>query len=188
MTHSKEQLLLANLIDWLDQGDRFLGRLTPHQYTLADVALQASSLGSHYRHVLEHVRIPLDTPLGGTVDYDRRKRDTATERCLASAQAETRHLIARLEQLDPDTLSAPVWVSQDAGPTWKDQVVRSTLERELVFAMSHCVHHFAIMALLARVQGVHLPACFGVMPSTLDARLARLCRDVAAPAATHPTH
>lgn len=188
MAPTKEQLLLANLIDWLDQGDRFLGRLTQHQYTHADCALKASSLGSHYRHVLEHVRIPLDAPLGGTIDYDRRKRDTATERCLTSAQAETRRLIARLEQLDPDTLSAPVWVSQDAGPTWKDQVVRSTLERELVFAMSHCVHHFAIMALLARVQGIDLPACFGVMPSTLDARLARLCNPTTVQAVTHTTH
>ncbi|MFW5688937.1 MAG: hypothetical protein ACOC1U_05120, partial [Spirochaetota bacterium] len=43
----------------------------------------------------------------------------------------------------------------------------STLERELAVLASHTVHHYAIIALLLRVQDVDVPASFGVAPSTL---------------------
>jgi hypothetical protein len=43
----------------------------------------------------------------------------------------------------------------------------STIGRELQFLASHTVHHFAIMAMILRLQDIHPPADFGIAPSTL---------------------
>ena len=43
----------------------------------------------------------------------------------------------------------------------------STVRRELIFLVSHTVHHYALIAVMLRHQAVGLPADFGVAPSTL---------------------
>lgn len=45
--------------------------------------------------------------------------------------------------------------------------VLSTLERELQFLASHTVHHYALIALTLRAQGVTVGTDFGMAPSTL---------------------
>jgi hypothetical protein len=40
--------------------------------------------------------------------------------------------------------------------------------RELQFLLSHTVHHYALMALILRLQGFNPAAEFGVAPSTLQ--------------------
>ena len=47
---------------------------------------------------------------------------------------------------------------------------RSSLLRELQFALSHTVHHYAIIARQLRERGAEPGADFGVAPSTLAAR------------------
>jgi len=44
---------------------------------------------------------------------------------------------------------------------------RSTIQRELQFLSSHTVHHFAIVAMILKIQGFETPDTFGVAPSTL---------------------
>ena len=45
--------------------------------------------------------------------------------------------------------------------------VGSTVSRELLFAGSHAIHHFAIIAVLMRAQGRTVSYDFGKAPSTL---------------------
>ncbi len=49
----------------------------------------------------------------------------------------------------------------------------STLGRELIFLLSHAVHHFALMKLIAETMGFGTDDTFGVMPSTLADERAR---------------
>jgi hypothetical protein len=44
----------------------------------------------------------------------------------------------------------------------------SSLARELQFTLSHTVHHYALIALILRLQGFAPPADFGVAPATLQ--------------------
>lgn len=44
--------------------------------------------------------------------------------------------------------------------------LQSTLSRELVFASSHTVHHFALISVIARLQSVEVTSAFGVAPAT----------------------
>lgn len=50
----------------------------------------------------------------------------------------------------------------------KDPYSLSTLERELQFLKFHAVHHFAIIAMILRIQGFEPPADFGFTASTLQ--------------------
>ena len=50
----------------------------------------------------------------------------------------------------------------------KDPFSLSTLERELQFLKFHAVHHFAIMAMILRVQDFEPPEDFGFAASTLQ--------------------
>jgi uncharacterized damage-inducible protein DinB len=45
--------------------------------------------------------------------------------------------------------------------------VETTVGRELVFVLSHTVHHNALIAVMARTLGVSVPDRFGYAPSTL---------------------
>jgi hypothetical protein len=44
---------------------------------------------------------------------------------------------------------------------------RSTVARELQFLLSHTIHHYALIALVLRLQGFTTGEEFGVNPSTL---------------------
>ena len=48
-----------------------------------------------------------------------------------------------------------------------DQYTQSTVERELQFLRFHTVHHFAIIAMILKIQGIETPKDFGFAPSTL---------------------
>ena len=43
----------------------------------------------------------------------------------------------------------------------------STYGRELVYAIAHAIHHYALISVMARLLEVVLPAHFGVAPSTV---------------------
>ncbi len=45
-------------------------------------------------------------------------------------------------------------------------MVGSTLGREISYAVMHAVHHYALIGIMCRLQGVEVPKGFGVAPST----------------------
>lgn len=53
--------------------------------------------------------------------------------------------------------------------------VRTTPEREVVFVLSHMVHHNALIAVIARLVGAVPPADFGYAPSTTAHLRSRPC-------------
>ena len=57
-----------------------------------------------------------------------------------------------------------------AAETTEGGVLVTSLARELEFLVSHTVHHYALVAVLAHAHGVIMPADFGMAPSTLKYR------------------
>jgi uncharacterized damage-inducible protein DinB len=125
----------------------------------------ANTIGGHLRHLLDHHGALLEGLATGVVDYGSRRRGTPCER-------ERRATLARIEGLD-DALAR----LSDADERATVQIVRedgsrssSCVERELDFVASHATHHLAIVALLARAQGIDVAADLGVAVSTLRYR------------------
>jgi hypothetical protein len=133
---------------------------------------QRSPIGAHFRHVLDHYSAFLHGLERGRIDYDQRERDPELETDLQEAQAAARQIEVALAALSTTTLRGPVLVNvavateSHGDPTWEP----STVQRELAFLLSHTVHHYALISLHARHQGVDLGEEFGVAPSTLEHR------------------
>ena len=101
----------------------------------------------------------------GHVDYDGRERDARIETDLRFAASCLEGLVSELGALDvADNLGLDVSMNCGAGAC----PARSSIVRELQFLVSHTVHHYALIALILRVEGVVMPASFGVSPSTLE--------------------
>jgi hypothetical protein len=45
--------------------------------------------------------------------------------------------------------------------------IGSTVGRELMYAVAHAIHHYALIAVMCGMLEVPVPAGFGVAPSTL---------------------
>lgn len=157
----------------LDQGELLLRSVTAADYGRRVPEAFQGSLGGHYRHCLDHFTSLLRAPELGEVDYDRRERDPRVESEPEAALALTRWLRGRLERVRPADLAGTVRarceVSYAAG---ESPVTRSTLGREMVYAIAHAIHHYALIAVMARLLGLELPPAFGVAPSTVAHRRA----------------
>lgn len=126
----------------------------------------SGSIGAHIRHTLDHVAALVDRPLASLVDYDTRRRGTDVEHSRTAAAAELVHLASRLQSLGPDDEALPVELSAVIDESGRRVSAWSTVGRELVFVLSHTVHHQAIIALLLAGTGHRTPPRFALAPST----------------------
>jgi len=125
-----------------------------------------STIGGHYRHVLEHFE-PLFNPGKRDIDYDARKRDHEVETSVTHAIRRTEALLESTLALDPTALSTPLRAAYQVSYEAEGQAsADSTLGREVMFGISHAIHHFALISVMANLQGVPLPEGFGIAPST----------------------
>lgn len=158
--------LIRDNCDFLQQGIDLLERHGPESYVYADLQCFGSSIGSHMRHVLDHYNSLVDGIASGIVDYDDRERRTAVETKLAEGLALARETIDRLGCLDAN-LERKVEVIVSANTRGREAASHSTVGRELQFLASHTVHHYALIAIASRMQGIHPEDTFGIAPSTL---------------------
>ena len=166
----RNDLLISAGVSVLGQARELLGRLPAPVYSSTAGLPVASGAGPHLRHCLDFFDALLDGLETGRVDYNLRERDEATERDPHRAIARIDATIARLEATSAPA-STPLLVRAEgpADPLDSSSWGRSSLARELQFLSSHTVHHFALIALIVRLQGVEPGAEFGVAPSTLEA-------------------
>jgi uncharacterized damage-inducible protein DinB len=153
-------------IRFLLQGVQLIDQLTDAHYTHR--APGRSPVGAQFRHVLDHYACFLDGLDVGEVDYDQRRRDGAIETDRATAIAAAEGIIERLAGMEEGATVSTLRVRMNSGGTSADaDHAPSTLGRELLFLVSHTVHHFAVIRLLLAEQGVDPGEEFGMAPSTL---------------------
>lgn len=164
--------LVADNIGYLQQAARLLQSLTDDSYGRSDDATYGSALGGHVRHCLDHYANFLAGLAAGRIDYDARERDPRIEKDRAAALARIEEILRALPSVREDR---PVQVKMDCGDDtdpsswWSD----STIRRELQFLISHTVHHYALIRLILKFQGLDTGPDFGVAPSTLRYQTAR---------------
>lgn len=165
----------------LDQGEVLLGIVTDDLYGAHLAVAAGASIGGHYRHCLDHYACLLRGIDRGVIDYDDRGRDTLVECDLSVALRSTHELRASILQLGDAGHDGSVIVRCKIDYRHEaTQEVGSTLSRELMYVVAHGVHHFALIAMMARVQNLVLPPDFGVAPSTLQHRRQTLGRTTSA--------
>ncbi len=153
--------------DVLHQGCAFLDRISDEIYARPLDGTLSSSLGAHFRHVLDHFFCLTEGIRTGRVNYDRRRRNPQLEVSVARARLATEGLIEEFRGLTEELLQRECSVGYSVAYEGAEEHVRSYLAREVVFCVGHAIHHYAIIKLLSAGVGVKLPYEFGVAPSTL---------------------
>lgn len=161
------EYLVENNILCLEQGVQLLQAMDDDVYTHTNPPIYKSGIGDHYRHCVEHYISFLDGIDGRTIDYDARKRDKRISTDRLYAIEITVQLIEKLRGLDCEGASLKVKMDcrldEEEGAVWTD----STPERDLQYLQAHTIHHYALIAMILRLQGQEPDKGFGVAPSTL---------------------
>jgi len=152
----------TSAIDSLNQLAVAISNLTGTEYVQPLEILHKNSIGKHVRHVVEFFEC-LD--LGNTflvVDYDDRQRNLRLENEVEFALQRIAGLQVEIPQYEEKMLT--LLANYGNGP----QKVMTTLFRELVYNIEHCVHHLAIIKIgvEAHFPHVNLSAELGVAWST----------------------
>ncbi len=165
-----ENHLTNACVEVLRQGVALLERLDDRLYREAGALPVRSGVGSHVRHCVDFYRSFFAGLASGRVDYNQRERDARVERDRAYAIRQLNEVIESLLDLPAEAGSTPLLVApedDEGAPTNDAAWCLSTAAREMQFLLSHTIHHFALIALMLRLQGFEPGAEFGVNPSTL---------------------
>jgi uncharacterized damage-inducible protein DinB len=167
-TQIENRELLQSVIETLRQGETLLAEISNEHYTRKLPAAFNASIGGHYRHCLDHFRSLLDAARSGDLNYDHRERGTLVEKDRFAALNATRELVARWENLNLFLLSRRLNITcKTSYSTTGSQTAASSVGREVMYAVAHAVHHYALIGVMGGIMGLALPAGFGVAPSTL---------------------
>jgi len=160
--------LISAVEDILHQGRALLHTIRPDAYTCKQEGAQGSSIGAHYRHVLDHFSCLLEGIRSGEINYDQRRRSPELEGSPEAAMRATNELIKQFRVLPPGSLQEECTVVYSVGYGDAEvQSVRSNVAREVMFCVGHAIHHFAVLKLLCAAIAVSVPYEFGIAPSTL---------------------
>lgn len=160
--------------DVLHQGLALLDGIDEESYSKKEAGPWGSSIGAHYRHVLDHFLCLIEGLWDLHVNYDRRDRNSEIETSVEVARSTTRDLLQGLVAIPAEVLTRECTVVYSVGyGDSKAQDVRSNVARELMFCVGHAIHHYAIMKLLGSLKAIALPSEFGIAPSTLKYQAAR---------------
>ena len=165
---STEQLLAA-MDEVLEQGEALLTGLSDAQYADAAHGASGASIGAHYRHSLEHFKILLEAANETQVDYDQRERDAGLENERLFALQVTRDFRHAARFLSTLSVNRPIEarykISYAGSGTCS---AASTVGREIMYAVSHTIHHYALIGLICGMRKIPVPEDFGVAPSTVE--------------------
>jgi hypothetical protein len=153
----------------LHQGELLLNSLKDEDYTRKVPNVFGSTIGGHYRHCLDHFQSLLQGLDADEINYDHRHRDPRIENDRAFALAETHRILRAFASISRPLLDGPINVRSkvnyelNAAP-----LIGSTVGRELMYAVAHTIHHYALIAVICAMLEIPVPAGFGVAPSTLQ--------------------
>lgn len=174
---SNSRALVAVLVQnvaVLRQGVAVVRQLESERFCRAPRDLAVSGAGAHFRHIFDYYRCFLRDRNAGRVDYDRRERDERFER-------EPQYAAKRMERVAEELCA---WMEDEEQLLDSDRVIDirvdvpdglgadegwtpSTVRRELIQLLSHTIHHYALIALILKLEGFDCGSEFGVAPSTL---------------------
>lgn len=164
------QAVVEQNLFFLHQGLAFFQGLDDSDFARrASDRPRAAGMGPHLRHCLDFYLCFLRDFESGRIDYDARDRESGIESDRGTAIATIESIVSRLTALDDLAQDREIEVRCDCAPFEQSDSAwhRSTVGRELRFLASHTVHHYALIAEVARALDIEPGEDFGVAPATL---------------------
>ncbi|MDH5654569.1 MAG: DinB family protein [Spirochaetia bacterium] len=155
------------LCSLLDELKGILSGLEDEDYSEVHSEVFQSSIGTHIRHILDHIKIFIESVASCTdINYDQRERGGAIENFREDAIEEIENFILRLNLLSFQE-SDRVNIKSMLLPGHSVSFV-SSAGRELLFLISHIIHHNAVIAAILKEKNLAVPKYFGYAPSTIE--------------------
>jgi len=169
--------LISAAEDVLGQGLALLNNIDADTFVRNEDGPWGSSIGAHYRHVLDHFVCLIEGLWDAQINYDQRSRNREIEGSVEVARAATFDLLEAIRAIPAEAFKQVREVVYSVGYGEKSvQAVRDVVAREVMFCVGHAIHHFAIVKLLCSLRAVALPYEFGIAPSTLKYQEAQAAR------------
>ena len=159
-------LIAAQMAGLLEKLDR-------ETYTRPLPLFHGSTVGQHFRHILEFYTCLFDGALSARVDYSSRKRNNTLGECPRTALAVLDYIADAVKnQDDRQWLNVESEFSDDYIGGEDRPAYISSMGRELQYAFDHAVHHLAMirMGLEAYFPEIPVDDDLGVAPSTIKYR------------------
>jgi len=164
MHHSLQQTTVSTLQQLID----LLLQLETEIYARPLPVLSGGSVGKHVRHIAEFYSCLFSGLDSGIVDYDARQRNLLLENDNRFAVHTLQEIINYIGEIQTDrALSLRALYMADEA-----MHVPTTLYRELIYNLEHCIHHLATIRIGVSASNSNclIPPNFGVAPSTLQHR------------------
>ena len=159
--------MIASQLEIINQGLYYLNIVSKKEYQAIAPPNFISSSGSHMRHIIDHYIAIMNGIENNNINYDVRNRQGELAHNPVVAIEKLNAIKAWLKQLSPNDFQQSITLSTEVSITSKNvQQVQSSIARELVFAGSHAVHHYAMIAQISFAQQLKLPEGFGLAPAT----------------------
>lgn len=165
--------LLTAAQDVLKQGLTLLSDLGDRSYSRVVGAPFETSIGQHYRHVLEHFQCFLEGLETGEINYDARRRDRRLETEVKFASLATCELLQTLQHITDQRIAQKCKATTSLENGSAASTFDSNAARELAYCVGHAVHHYAIIRIVANGIGVSVANDFGFAASTLKHKAAQ---------------
>jgi len=154
-------------LEILAQAQQYLQSVIKTDYTEIPVPNFMSSAGSHIRHIVDHYSAIMAGIESDIIDYDVRTRGSQIEECPEIAVKKVSDISNWINELSDEQLYKTVYLSTEVSIVSKSaQRLQTSIARELIFASSHAVHHFAMITQISIAQQKPLPVAFGIAPAT----------------------
>ena len=152
----------------VDQMTDVLGKLDAGAYAQPLQLFNGSTIGQHFRHIIDFYGCLARGLNEGRIDYARRERDKRIETNPAYASEMLLAYTGEIKHCD-ESEEVQILADFSADLNAERPVVKSTLARELMYAYDHAVHHLAMikMGLKTLNANIELQDELGVAPSTL---------------------
>lgn len=145
-----------------------LGKIAGETYAQPLQLFNGSSIGQHFRHIVDFYGCLSRGVAEGRVDYAQRQRDTRVETEPGYAAGVLQGFYDKMKEMEE---TAIIEVVADFSSDFNETrpVVQSTVGREMMYAYDHAVHHLAMikMGLKASAPHIEVDRNLGVAPSTV---------------------
>lgn len=155
-------IIISNL-SAIQDGLKVLRSIDVEHYQYVDSPTFTSSVGAHFRHVIEHYRCFLKCSEKQGICYDARQREVNLEVDLDLAVVAFEELEARFKSLE-NSIIEQSYILHDG---ISDKPVQTNAARELLFLQSHTIHHYALIGVMLKKRNIVVDKSFGVATATL---------------------
>lgn len=155
-----------------------LKSIPDYKYTKTSLFIPNSSIGKHFRHVLDHFRLLLTPSESGNIYYDIRDRNRIPALIIHLDMKIAEQVINQLKDLVVKAYkhikcNSVVMLRVTVEPTTPFLPLTSTFGRELWFVCNHAIHHAALIKAICIELDIKCNDFNTMSPSTLKYKLLR---------------